>query len=94
LKNFEKKNSSTLGQLSRSRLKGIEAKIRDSVSAHVIPYWGKFFYLQEARKINFMFHTGANFSIFTKLEKLILHTGAKNFPFLGGKLEKFEESST
>jgi hypothetical protein len=75
-KDFEKfqiKSSSTLGRLLQSKVKKTEVKIQDSASACVIPHWGKFLYLQEARKIDFMFHTGANFSIFKKLEKFIQH---------------------
>jgi hypothetical protein len=76
-------------------VKETETEIRDSVSARVTPHWGKFFYLQEARKNYSMFHTGANFSIFKKLEKFIQHytLGQNFFHFSGGKLEKFEESS-
>jgi hypothetical protein len=57
--------------------------IRDPTSACVVPHWGKFFYLQKARKIYSMFHIGANFSIFEKLEKFIQHytLGQKFFHF-------------
>jgi hypothetical protein len=53
----------------------------------------KFFYLQEATKIYSTPHTGANFSIFMKLEKFIQHdTLGQIFPFLSG--EKLKNSKS
>jgi hypothetical protein len=66
-KNFKKRAV----QLSQSHVKKTEEEIQDPAATYITPYWGKFFYLREARKIYSTPHTGTNFSIFEKLENFI-----------------------
>jgi hypothetical protein len=70
-------------------VKKTEVEIWDSASTYITPHWGKFFCLQKVRKIYSTPHTGANFSIFEKLEKFILrYTLGQKFSIFRWKIGK------